>query len=104
MLYQLSYSGILLCVGPTLALLVLLLCLEPFGFASHSRGDPLITNDVLYQLSYSGFLFVPRLSYRPTSLGSTSRFAGFEMGAFGVDWPICREAGRPVRSGQIVGK
>ncbi len=24
------------------------------GFAGHSRGDPLITNDVLYQLSYSG--------------------------------------------------
>ncbi len=38
-----------------MALLVLLLCLEPFGFASHSRGDPLITNDVLYHLSYSGF-------------------------------------------------
>ena len=39
-----------------MALLVLLLCRELFGFASHSRGDPLITNDVLYQLSYSGFL------------------------------------------------
>ena len=37
-----------------MALLVLLLCRELFGFASHSRGDPLITNDVLYQLSYSG--------------------------------------------------
>ena len=38
-----------------MALLILLSCLELFGFASHSRGDPLITNDVLYQLSYSGF-------------------------------------------------
>jgi len=37
-----------------MALLVLCLCREPFGFASHSRGDPLITNDVLYHLSYSG--------------------------------------------------
>ena len=51
MLYQLSYSGFL---DPTMALLVLLLCLELYGFASHSRGDPLITNDVLYQLSYTG--------------------------------------------------
>ncbi|SHL68154.1 hypothetical protein SAMN05444414_12725 [Roseovarius marisflavi] len=40
-----------------MALLVLLVCLELFGFASHSRGDPLITNDVLYQLSYSGPVF-----------------------------------------------
>jgi hypothetical protein len=39
-----------------MALLVLLLCLELVGFASHSRGDPLITNDVLYQLSYTGIL------------------------------------------------
>ncbi len=37
-----------------MALLVLLFCRELFGIASHSRGDPLITNDVLYQLSYSG--------------------------------------------------
>ncbi len=60
-LYQLSYSGIL---GPTMALLVLLLCLELLGFASHSSGDPLITNDVLYQLSYSGvrqvFIILPQ--------------------------------------------
>lgn len=34
-----------------MALLVLLLCLEPSVFASHSRGDPLITKDLLYQLS-----------------------------------------------------
>lgn len=33
-----------------MALLVLLLCLELFGFASHSRGDPLFSNDVLYQV------------------------------------------------------
>ena len=65
-LYQLSYSGILLCVGPTMALLVLLLCLEPFGFASHSRGDPLITNDVLYHLSYSGVLVTRLLASRFT--------------------------------------
>ena len=39
---------------PTMALLVLLLSRELVGFASHSRGDPLITNDVLYQLSYTG--------------------------------------------------
>ena len=37
-----------------MALLVLLVCREAVGFASHSRVDPLITNDVLYQLSYSG--------------------------------------------------
>lgn len=37
-----------------MALLILYSCREPFGFASHSSGDPLITNDVLYQLSYSG--------------------------------------------------
>src|SRR6056297_1308095 len=37
-----------------MALLVLLVCRELVGFASHSSGDPLITNDVLYQLSYSG--------------------------------------------------
>ncbi|WP_170518779.1 DarT ssDNA thymidine ADP-ribosyltransferase family protein [Ruegeria atlantica] len=38
-----------------MALLVLLLCRELIGFASHSRGDPLISNDVLYQLSNGGF-------------------------------------------------
>jgi hypothetical protein len=37
-----------------MALLVLLLCRELFGFASHSRGDPLITKQLLYQLSYWG--------------------------------------------------
>jgi len=37
-----------------MALLVLLVCRELFGFASHSNGDPQITNDVLYQLSYTG--------------------------------------------------
>ena len=66
-LYHLSYSGF---SDPTMALLVLLLCLEPFGFASHSRGDPLITNDVLYHLSYSGligaFCFMKQ---KPTSTG-----------------------------------
>ncbi len=45
-----------------MALLVLLLCRELFGFASHSRGDPLITNDVLYQLSYSGTVGLPKLN------------------------------------------
>mgnify|MGYP001801101269 CR=1 FL=1 len=38
-----------------MALLVQCICRELVGFASHSRGDPLITNDVLYHLSYSGF-------------------------------------------------
>jgi len=37
-----------------MALLIHFTCREPFGFASHFRGDPLLTNDVLYQLSYSG--------------------------------------------------
>ena len=41
-----------------MALLVLLQRLEPFGFASHPRGDPLITNDVLYQLSYTGIVLI----------------------------------------------
>jgi hypothetical protein len=34
-------------------LLVLLVCLELFGFAGHSRGDPPITKRLLYQLSYN---------------------------------------------------
>ncbi|MFT7105712.1 MAG: hypothetical protein ACJAVT_000226 [Yoonia sp.] len=37
-----------------MALLALLSFRELVGFASHSRGDPLITNYVLYQVSYSG--------------------------------------------------
>jgi hypothetical protein len=37
-----------------MALLIIHVCLELIGFSSHSRGDPLITNDVLYQMSYSG--------------------------------------------------
>jgi hypothetical protein len=35
-------------------LLTLPLHLELFGFKRHSQLDPLITNDVLYQLSYTG--------------------------------------------------
>jgi len=31
-----------------MALLILLICLEPYGFASHSRADPLILNDMLH--------------------------------------------------------
>jgi hypothetical protein len=37
-----------------MALLIIHVCLELIGFSSHSRGDPLITNDVLYLMSYSG--------------------------------------------------
>ena len=34
---------------------------EEFGAAEGTRTpDPIITNDVLYQLSYSGILLVPR--------------------------------------------
>ena len=44
-LYLMSYSGILLFFhDPTMALLIILMCLGPYGFASHSRGEPLITN------------------------------------------------------------
>ena len=49
-----------------MALLVLSRCHQLFGFASHSRGDPLITNDVLYQLSYTGILLSHRSYYGPT--------------------------------------
>ena len=35
-----------------MALLIQLTYRQDLGFASHSSGDPLITNDVLYQLSY----------------------------------------------------
>jgi len=35
-----------------MALLIIHVCLELIGFSSHSRGDPLITNDVLYLMSY----------------------------------------------------
>ena len=52
-LYQLSYSGFL---DPTMALLVLLVCLEPFGFASHSCGDPLITNFVVHFITQARYL------------------------------------------------
>ena len=45
-LYQLSYSGF---SDPTMALLALLLCRELFGFAGHSRGDPLNTKYVFYR-------------------------------------------------------
>lgn len=49
------------------------------GIAHHSRGDPLITNDVLYHLSYSGNLrrvlalqVTFENSYFPSSLLITS--------------------------------
>lgn len=40
-------------------MLILLLLLRRFGAAEGTRTpDPIITNDVLYQLSYSGILLV----------------------------------------------
>jgi hypothetical protein len=67
-----------------MALLVLLLCRELFGFASHSRGDPLITNDVLYQLSYSG---VPA-RVGPILFSSAGR-VGARMGRRHMPIPVC---------------
>ena len=52
-LYHLSYSGFL---GSDLALLVLLLCRETRGFASHSRGRPLFASGGLRQLRRNGVL------------------------------------------------
>lgn len=45
-LYKLSYSGF---SDLTMALLVLFLCRELFGFASHSRGDLQNTKYVFYR-------------------------------------------------------
>ena len=61
-----------------MALLVLCLCRELLDFASHSRGDPLLTNDVLYQLSYSG----------PHAAG---RFPPRSVGVFRPDMIIAQE-------------
>jgi hypothetical protein len=44
-LYLMSYTGALLCHGPTMALLIFRQALQLTGIARHSRGDPLITND-----------------------------------------------------------
>jgi hypothetical protein len=61
-----------------MALLVLLSCLEPFGFASHSRGDPLITNALLYHLSYIGTQ--RRFKQRAKRLQAVLAFAAEEVG------------------------
>ena len=52
-LYQLSYSGILLCFGPTMALLNRSQAPQVTGFAYHSGADPTIAKQLLYQLNYS---------------------------------------------------
>ena len=56
-LYQLSYSGTLLCLGPTMALLVPQAPIQLTGFIRLSWADPIMAKiDVFYQLSYTGIL------------------------------------------------
>ena len=44
-----------------------------YGAAEGNRNpDPIITNDVLYQLSYSGILLCPRPYYGPTRYNTLS--------------------------------
>ena len=107
MLYQLSYTGLLLFFGPTMALLILLSCLEPVGLASHSRGDPLITNDVLYLISYTGHLLFGSLA---DPVRQTTK-AGWRMGglislSFKTVYPYFRFSPppRPKRFRHLLGR